>query len=289
MLVSDYNATLHSGAEPKQLALVYGEPFSGKTYLVGMLAKYYNIKWIDLDNGSISLTNLPAEYQKRIDVLKIQDSSTSPRSPVTVNKLLKSEKTVCVEDRTGKVQVGKDSLPEGMEGICWNLSQLTTQDVLVIDPLTTFSESIMDYYLKITDDLDFVKRGYTEYDSQGMYLRSFLMHLKKLPCHVVVITHQEELEQETSDKKLTPLGGTRNFSKLIARKFDYAVQIEIKNKSQRVNINAFDTNRAVVGARIPKEFKKPEDFAEIFKLPATGASSISASPNKSGNSGLVNK
>lgn len=253
--------------EIPQMALVFGDAFTGKTSLVCQLARKYKVLWIDTDNGYDAIfTHLPAEFWSNITLLELRDTNTKAVAAETLWKLFLSTGPVKISNTTGIVNCPQTVKDKG-EFTTIDVSSFDTDTVIVVDSLTKVSDSSMQNYLGAINvaGMDFKKKEFTHYDKQGLYLRSIFNATARLNCHVVFITHEEELEQEDGSKKLTPVCGTKNFSTQIGRFFSHCVHLSIKNKKHVVNSNTIGEMRAVAGSRSDVDIKSTEDFVKLFQ------------------------
>jgi len=58
--------------------MLYGEPKTGKTQLAGSLSKYFNLIWLDLENGVETLYKLPKNQQEKITLVSLKDTTSNP-------------------------------------------------------------------------------------------------------------------------------------------------------------------------------------------------------------------
>ncbi|HYP43471.1 MAG TPA: hypothetical protein VEQ18_05560, partial [Candidatus Nitrosocosmicus sp.] len=131
--------------------LVYGPPKSGKTELVGRLAEKYNLIWFDAEQGWETLTKLPHEQQKRIQLISIQDSKTYPIAAETWLKVIKGNKQKICTDH-GKVTCplcARNSLAVYDEV---ELSSTPENTIVVFDSLTQLSNSFISHITKAQPD-----------------------------------------------------------------------------------------------------------------------------------------
>jgi hypothetical protein len=246
-----------------QMMLVFGDAFTGKTSLVAQLARKYKILWIDTDNGYDSIFEaLPAEFWGNIELITLRDTDSQAVAAKTIWTLLRSTGPALIDNKTGLI-LPPTSKVENVTKV--NLPAMDTEWVIVVDSLTKLSDSSMQNYLGGPANMDFKKKEFTHYDKQGLYLRNIFNACQRLNCHVVFITHEEELEQEDGSKKLTPVCGTRNFSTQIGRYFSHCIHTSIKNKKHVVNSNTVGELRSISGSRANVDVKTTEDFINIFK------------------------
>lgn len=255
--------------EVPQTALVFGDPFTGKTSLVAQFAKKYKLKWIDTDNGYDAIFSaLEEKYWGNIDLVRVREKGDTSHAMNTVQKVLAANTpttTVKISDSTGIVGC-VETVKAGGTFTEWNPMQWETDTILVIDSLSRLGDSAMAFYLGGSNGIDFKKKEYGHYDKQGLYLLNILALAQTRPYHVVFITHQEELEQEDGSKKLTPVCGTRNLSTKIGRYFSHAIHCSLKMGKHVVNSQTTGTLNAVAGSRSKQVVKDGESLLKLFEL-----------------------
>ncbi len=262
-------ASLQSKPNPEtpQSCLIYGAPKTGKTTLAAVLAQKYNVIWIDLEKGYQTLfLSVPKELWHKITLIRVADVQDTSFGIKTVLAILRAKGSVSICDEHGRVScpvcnVAKASFTT-IDPTKW-----TTDTVLVTDSLTQLSDSAMAHVLGASPDgFVFKKKEFSHYDNQGLILKNILNAQQRLLCHSVFISHEEELEQEDGTKKLTPVGGTRNFSKIVSRYFDHVVYLSIRNKQHCINSTTVSDIRVQAGSRNQVDVKKLEDFVNIFAI-----------------------
>ena len=253
-----------SNGEEPQSAIVYGPPKTGKTTLVAQLAKKYKLIWFDIERGAQTLlTVLPKEYWGNVEIIQIADSQNEPNAIKTLVKVFTKNQEHKLCDAHGIVscmECTKNSAPFTKI----NLYALDTETVVVVDSLTQLSDSAMAHALGPVDELSKKKIEFDHYDRQGIHLKNILTAQTRLPCHKVFISHEEELSQEDGAKKVCPVGGTRNFSRKVARYFDHAIYTLIKNSSHRSFSASTANPRIQTGSRSGTDLAKLHDITELF-------------------------
>ena len=263
--------------EKPQSILVYGPPKSGKTHLVSQLVKMgYKLLWLDLENGYQTLkTSVPRELMDNVELIRIPDTLANPVAIETVTRVFRSAAPIKICDRHGKAmcvicKAGVDKFVEV------NIQSLTPEWVVVVDSLSQLSDSAMAHTLGPTKELGFAKPSYEEYAKQGLLLSNILSAQQQAPCHRVFISHEEAIEQEDGSEKIIPVGGTRNFSRKIARYFDHVVYCQTRNKAHEAASSTTYNAKIMSGSRsgISLEDKKAH-IADLLKMappaPATTA------------------
>jgi len=225
--------------------IVYGAPKSGKTQLVGELAKKYKLIWFDLENGYATLLKLPKAYQSNIEIISIPDEKDFP---IAIETLLKAftgnEIAIC--EQHGKVSCPlcrKDAKPESK--IC--LSVLGSDSIVVIDSLTQLTNSIIGQVGK-GKNIDF-KFGYDEWAHVKNLVEAFLSKVQQAKFNIVCISHEEEVEMENGAKKIVPVCGSSKSSRNTAKYFDHVVYCDVKNKKHGASSSTTFSNNILTGSR----------------------------------------
>ena len=216
--------------------LIFGGPKTGKSQLAGELSEFYNLIWIDMENGHEVLFKLPTEWQERIELIALPDTRSYPIAIETVLKMVKGKVAICEEHGKVGCMVCKRALLEAEKReenmpnlfIDVDLPSLSHEDVVVFDSLTQLSNSAIAFITK--SEPDDYKLDYNDWGNLGKLLDIFLSHIQQAGYNVIVISHEIEAETEGKKKTLVPVGGTRNFSRNIAKYFDHVVYAERKNK-----------------------------------------------------------
>jgi hypothetical protein len=256
--------------------LVFGEPKSGKTQLVGALANQFDLLFFDLENGYATLLKLPQAAQERIDLISIPDTKTFPIAIETMLKVVTGQK-VAICEAHGKVSCPickKESAPETVV----ELNALPDTTIVVIDSLTQLANSAMNHLTKTQDDT--YKPEWSDYRNQGQLMDKFLSQVQQSRYNICCITHVVETEMEDGRKKLVPVAGTTSFSRNTAKYFDHVVFCEVKNKKHNFASNTTYSNNVMSGSRtgICLEEKVDPTLLDIFSAatvkqdtPATNA------------------
>lgn len=213
--------------------IIYGAPKAGKTQIAGELAEFYNIIYVGMENGHETLFKLPTEWQERVELVDLKDTRTYPIAIETVLKMVKGPVSIC-EDH-GKVgcmvckkEVQTSGNPYSDYFIDLNLPALGPDTVVIFDSLTQLTNSAIANITK--NQPDDYKLNYDDWGNLGKLLDIFLSHIQQANYNVIVISHETEAETEGKKRTLVPVGGTRNFSRNVAKYFDHVIYAERKNK-----------------------------------------------------------
>lgn len=249
--------------------LVYGPPKTGKTELVLKLAEKKKLWWLDLEDGIKTAINNPRikpEWLENIELFKIPDTQVFPIAARTLLKIVKGgEKNVC--HLHGAVECGICKKDGGTSSAI-NLSSFTNNDVLVIDSVSQLAQSAMnDIQSKViqADKFD-EKPSWDDYFNQGRIMDRIFSIMQQAPYNVVAISHEQMVEMEDGSKKIVPIGGTSQFSKVFAKYFDDVVYCEIVNKKHKAASSSTYKNNVISGSRSGKEIEKADqpNLLEMF-------------------------
>lgn len=262
---ADFLYSTNQTLELPQIALVYGQPMSGKTSWVSLFAESYRLHWIDLDGKFQSMYNhLDQAYWGNIEVYRVTSQPGKPHAANTVSRILKSTSLIKICDAHGEVSC-QVCTKSSASFTTFDPTTLTTKDIIVVDNLTTLSESILERHIGFTDEWNFRKPEYSDIAKWRMTLSTFFTYAKSRGCHVIFISHEEEMEQEDGTHKLTPVGATRAFATTMAGKFHHVLHTKFANgKFQITSLAAKDMN-AQVGSVSGLEVKDKDSLLKLFK------------------------
>jgi hypothetical protein len=270
--------------------IAFGAPKTGKSLLAGKLAEYYNLIWVDMENGHETLFQLPEEWQERIELITIPDTRSYPMAIETCLKMVKQKCVICEEhgkvacmicQREAKLALDNNEGPSVADideayFVTTDLPNLhDLETVVVFDSLTQLSNSAIANITKGQPD-DY-KLDYDDWGNLGKLLDIFLSHIQQSGYHVVVISHEVEATTEGKKSKLVPVGGTRNFSRNVAKYFDHVVYCEVKNRKHTFSSSTTASTTILTGSRtdVAIEDAAEPSLLQIFKpelyptLPAT--------------------
>lgn len=251
-----------------QSVMVYGGPKTGKTYLIGQLAKEYTLYFIDIENGVSTLMQLPEEYQKNIEVISIKDNKETPTAITTVAKLLTGDK-VDVCELHGKPSCGLCK-SKGLPINTYNFNELDSKEaIVVVDSLTQLTSSAQAHVCRKLN-LEVDKMTYEHYRVQQVLLEKVLDLIQNSRFNICVTSHELGIEQADKTEKVVPSGGTKNFARLVAKYFGHIVHMGVKNKKHLANSVTTNDSRTLSGSRTGAvvDANNPETFLALFKKPA---------------------
>lgn len=260
--------------ESAQHVLIYGDPKSGKTELIGtLLAAGWKLWWFDLDNGVKTLLNPGSSASAHLDNLEIFSIPDRSILPMAVETLLKVTKgglcKIC--DKHGKV----DCPICKKEGLSFSEIDVNTfdnqKDILVIDSYSQLMSSTMNWIMKDSiqkDDFD-AKPGWDEYGKQGRIGERFGSIFQTAKYNIIVTSHMIMAEMEDKSKKLMPVGGTDNVSRTFGKWFDAIIVTEVVNRGFKAHTSVADKPSAILGNRSWKKLTDDKGnqlpLSELFK------------------------
>ena len=265
MKASDYKQSM------ARKILVYGPPKSGKTDKVAQLAETKKLWWFDLEDGFKTVIHSPRikpEWLNNIEVFRCADTPMAPIGLMTLLKVIKGgEHKIC--DRHGAINCLECSKNTAAGFTNINVSTFTNNDVLVIDSASQLVNSSMNWIAKdiiAKENFDW-KPGWDEYGKQGFILNRIYGIVQQAFYNVVCISHEELTDTEVpGQKKITPVGGTSNFSKTFAKFFDDIAYCYIENGKHKIATSSTYRANIITGSRAGKELEKMDNpsLLELF-------------------------
>lgn len=250
-------------------ALVYGPPKGGKTAKVGGdLAKAgFHLHWFDCEQGVKTLMNpaiLPPEFRKNVSIYNIPDHRSYPIAIDVFRKLFKGgAHRFCYTHGVSNCPIcSKDAGAKWSDTI--ELAKFTDKDILVIDSWTQVSNSAANKVtLKAWLKDDEYKMDFDDFRMQGMYLDEVLSKIQVSNINICVISHDVDVEKSESKERIVPVGGTRNFSKTMAKYFDECIYVAVSNMKHRAFSSSTWDNVHLTGGRSGLKLEDSKDGAEI--------------------------
>lgn len=252
--------------------LIYGEPKSGKTAEVGKLAEAgFKLHWFDLENGVKTLMNpemLKPEFRKNVSIYNIPDHKELPIALDTLRKLFRGgPRKYCYAH-------GVDRCPacSKQPGNKWSdeidLAKFGDNDILVIDSWTQVANSALNKVIakEVKRDEEY-RAQFDDWRMQGAYLDEVLTKIQVANINIVVISHDVDVEKDEKKEKIVPVGGTRNFSRTMAKYFDEVVYMQRLNKQHKAYSSTAWNNTHLTGGRsgVALETGQNLGLADLFK------------------------
>ncbi len=185
--------------------LIYGPAKVRKTlWSLMAAAQGFNVVLLQGEDN-LPLNLLPAAALERIKILDFRDELNDAVFCKAVYRLLKGEEFVWDEQSKTTVQPFTKLDPAHSYAVI-DPSKLTHNDVLVVDTWTALTQSMLlefahDNKIDVLNDIDgeqFDKfKGYAWFQRMADL---YMIHLRQLPCHVIVVAHQQVYEKKIVKK-----------------------------------------------------------------------------------------
>lgn len=243
--------------------LVYGASGVGKTRAAGMLAEKFNLVWLDGENGWETLKQLDPEWQRRVELIRIPDTRDLPMFSETVAKIVTGAKCL-VDDETGKVNHPlREKQNRPFTEVFMNEAPEDT--ILVIDSLTQLVASVT--FAITRGRPDDYKMDWDDWGNLGTVMTKILTYIQAAKFHVVVISHEQMVEQIDKTDKIVPVGGTRNFSRNTGKFFSDVVYMEVKNRKHTAATSTTYSNKISTKSRTDVALEKAEEVNLLTLFP----------------------
>lgn len=252
--------------------LVYGPPKSGKTALVGQLAKAgFILHWVDLERGIKTLLQesiLPPEFRKNIRIINVPDNKDLPIGIDVVRKIFKGGKhRFCFAHGAAACPICSKT-----PGLKWSeeveIASFTEKDILVIDSWSQLADSAINKatFLETRKDIEY-KCTFNDWAVQGNLLREIASKIQTANINVVVISHEIDIEKDEKKSQFVPIGGTRNFSATFGKYFDEVIFTQRANKKHSAYSSTLWDNIHLTGGRsgVKLEDGNSVTLADVFK------------------------
>ena len=250
--------TKHASATHR--VLIFGAPKSGKTQLAAQLAEYYNLIWVDMENGHGTLFKLPEPWQERIELIELKDTKQYPIAIETVLKMLKGAVSICEEHgkvgcmicKREQLAAEKREEDEGVDlssafFIDVDVTSLGQDSIVVFDSLTQLTSSAVNNICKSQPD-DY-KMQTDDWGHLSKLIDIFATTIQQARYNIIAISHETEAETEGKKKTLVPVAGSRNSSRNISKAFDHVIYAERKNKKHVFGSSTGYATNILTGSR----------------------------------------
>lgn len=253
---------MDAGKAPQKCksVLVYGAAFSGKSAKVAQLAEHYRLIWLDIENGHSVLFNqslVPPAYLNNIELVCIPDNRNDPKGIEYTMKLFEGT-ALKLCDAHGRAPCPKCMRDKEATYTTVDLHKLDpVKDIVVLDSLTQATRSAASYIIKKQlGNNDEAKFEFDHWRLQNVYIDKLLDMAQAGIFNVVVITHEQGIEQADGVEKITPSGSTKNYARTIAKNFDTVLYMAVQGTRHRIFSNTDEAPKAITGSRIEVNVEK---------------------------------
>ena len=267
--------------------LVFGPPKAKKTWWAAKAAEAgFNVVLVDGDDGTHILNQISDEAKSRIQIVDAVDKLNKSIMAVFMVNLLKGKPFVWDEQVKSMIVGNKN---DEHSHYTFDVSKFTMNDVLIIDSWTALSWSVAFRYC-IENAIDLSNATKTEWDGygwSGRMLNWILNQLSALPCHVIVIGHQDEYSKRKSDGKTVEFTRTQvksvsgPHSMQIAKHFSDVLFFKIVGSAFKIDASANKDRDGGSRNIEPKTFDWNElQFGDIYKASGFPDNTVTPQPCK---------
>lgn len=255
--------------------MLFGAPFTGKSLLAGKLAEHFNLLYIDMEGGHDVLFQLNPEWQERIEVISIPDTTSYPMAIETCLKIVKGAVDVCEAHGKCSCMICKRNEAPIVH---IDVNALAKDTIVIFDSATQLTASAIANITKNKPD-DY-KLEYDDWGHLSKLMDIFFSHIQTANYNRIVISHITEAKQDDGRTLLFPVAGSRNFSSNVAKYFDHVVYLEKKNKKHKAASSTTYMNNIMTGSRagVSMEDMEESTLLSIFAPDKVGKDKIPAKP-----------
>lgn len=265
-------------------ALIYGKDKTKKTWWSLKAAEAgYNVILLDGDDGSSIVTQLPLEARKRILIVNAVNTRTRAVFALFMASFMKPGNDFLWDEE------GKCSLPiltkrqPHKSYIRFQPDKLCNNDVVIIDSWTALAAStLIQFCLEQGIDLSTVEKDedqFAHFNFQARYLDHILNQIHALPCHVIVIGHEQTWEQmkgKGKDRKVVatftqPISSTGPQGQKLGKHFSEVLHFsKLSDTAYRINTGGDETKAGGSRTLAPQIWKWEEVTPRVL-FEAVGA------------------
>lgn len=232
--------------------LLYGPPKGGKSALAAQLAEHRELIWFDIENGSEVLFNeqvVNPKFLENIELIQIPDYKKDPVAIEYMMKAFQGEKmSIC--DKHGRnlcPRCRQDSEATSTKVDLFALDP--NKHIVVLDSMTQATRSAAALITKKQLAGNDSKFEFDHWRLQNVYIDVLMDMCQAGKFNVVVITHEQGIEQTDGTEKITPSGSTKTYARTVAKNFDSVVYVHQIGTSHKFSAQTSESPKAVTGTR----------------------------------------
>lgn len=279
-------------SEPARV-MIYGKAKTRKTWWAGTAGATHNVTILDGDNGTGILQQLPPAYLNNINRVPLATDTDAVSMGLFLTLLFQKKTFIFSIEKQRDIAMqhikgGAGEEDEHKLFLACDLTKLTTDDVLVIDNYSSIVKSVTRQFI-IEQGIDpydgkLMEKGdnkYAYFNYSNLVLDNILEGLNKLPCHVILIAHEDRYVHEykegmvtKKDTRLQVLSSSGNQAAKIPGSVGDILWAKHNSSLDKTILSSKPSNDRDGGARRlpPADYEFPswewKDYAEIAKLPA---------------------
>ncbi len=198
--------SLNNASAPKEplRLMLYGKPKTRKTWWAGTAGATHRVIILDGENGTGILSNLPDTSRANITRIPLAGKPYNPAMALFCSLLFKKQQFLW--DMINETQVANPHSvnPAGVY-LDVSLGNLNHNDVLVVDSWTKIaSDSGLQYMIDNNiDPYAGDKKQFDYYGYQDLVLDAILQAMSCLPCHLVLIGHEQYYNHKIKEGLVT--------------------------------------------------------------------------------------
>ena len=182
-------------------ALLYGQAMTRKTWWALRAAEEgFNIIYWDFDANYQVANNLSEEARDRISIIdaRLPGETVDNNGALLLAKCLEASTNLLYDEQTRRY-VAASKVEAEKEYLKINLYATGPHDILVIDTWTALQTALIRTQKTIVDPTMVAKLEWDDYNKLRLLDDIMLDNIRRLPCHVVVIGHEETYAKKRPD------------------------------------------------------------------------------------------
>lgn len=269
-------------------ALIYGKDKTKKSWWALKSAEAgYNTILLDGDDGASIVTQLPLEARKKILITNCVNTRTRAVFALFMASFMKPGNSF-LWDEIGKCSIPLNTTRRPEKSyIRFEPEKFTANDVIIIDSWTALAAStLIQFAMEQGMDLAAVEKDEDQFahlNFQARYLDHILNQIHALPCHVIVIGHEQEWDKmkgKGRDRKIVasfiqPISSTGPQGQKLGKHFSDVFHFsKLSDVAYRIDAGGDDSKAGGSRLLAPKKYNwddiTPKILFEAVGAKATG-------------------
>lgn len=253
--------------------LIYGDAKMRKTTFALRAAELgFNVILCDIDYGFHVAKTLTPEARRRIFHVDMRAPVEGYQNCGAMTLAHAMNGGTVVYNEQSRTYTRTTAVEADQSYVVFELSKLTSRDVLVIDSWTQLFQHITLADRRVSDPLQVPKLEWDDYAKLRLALDHFISNMQRLNCHVIVVGHGEDWAKRKADApakakaedaikeiRTQPMSVSRAHAMTLAKNFTDVLFFEAPNAMTGVQINTKGTDTFNAGSRSIPPGVKPFD------------------------------